>query len=247
MTMPAGTPTKPPVSPSANPPEKSTIRFRPEMPKIPGVENARPQTDPEQAGQNRKMLTLILGAAGILAVMVALYVWTNRSARRALGLKASEGAQEVTETTDSKSAPPQAGVSGAANPAEIATVDEVAEPWAAKKFNFVKPFTDEKVPAILIRLPEGGLWAISLIEPFGQCGLEYITDVGAIAARYSYKATHPMVVNPCKRAVYDPLKVGPLGTGTWARGEIVQGEALRPPLSIDVDVQGHVIVAKSIE
>jgi hypothetical protein len=56
-----------------------------------------------------------------------------------------------------------------------------------------------------------------------------------------------MVVSPCDGTVYDPLKVGPLGGDTWARGEIVQGSSLRPPISIDVKVRGRSIVADSIE
>ena len=56
-----------------------------------------------------------------------------------------------------------------------------------------------------------------------------------------------MVVNPCNSTVYDPLKVGPLGDNTWARGEVVQGSGLRPPLSIDVVVRGHSIFADRME
>jgi hypothetical protein len=56
-----------------------------------------------------------------------------------------------------------------------------------------------------------------------------------------------MVVSPCDSTVYDPLKVGPLGGNTWARGEIVQGNSLRPPISIDVKVSGGSIIADSIE
>jgi hypothetical protein len=56
-----------------------------------------------------------------------------------------------------------------------------------------------------------------------------------------------MVVSPCDRTVYDPLKVGALGGNTWVRGEIVQGSALRPPISIDVKLRGRTIIADSIE
>jgi hypothetical protein len=56
-----------------------------------------------------------------------------------------------------------------------------------------------------------------------------------------------MVVNPCDRTVYDPMKVGELGGNTFARGEIVRGSALRPPISIDVKVSGNSIVADRIE
>jgi hypothetical protein len=56
-----------------------------------------------------------------------------------------------------------------------------------------------------------------------------------------------MVVSPCDRTVYDPLKVGSLGGNTWTRGEIVQGSGLRPPISIEVIVSGHSIIADNIE
>jgi hypothetical protein len=237
--MSPGTPIKPPAILPANPAGKPAAGNRAEMPNTSEAENASPQGSLEQPGTNRKTLTLILGTAGILAVMVALYMWTNRAARKASDTNSSEQAQETTDSVAPKI--------GAANPDEIATADELAKPWDAKKFNFVKPFTSDKIPAMVIRLPGGALWAFSLQEPFGQCTLEYVTDLGAIASQYGYTAAHAMIVNPCKSVVYDPLKVGPLGTGTWARGEIVHGEALRPPLSIDVDVNGNSIVAKSME
>jgi hypothetical protein len=56
-----------------------------------------------------------------------------------------------------------------------------------------------------------------------------------------------MVTNPCNSTVYDPLKMGPLERDVWVRGEIVQGGGLRPPISIDVQVSGHSIIADRIE
>jgi hypothetical protein len=100
---------------------------------------------------------------------------------------------------------------------------------------------------MVIRLPNGELWAFSLQGPFGRCELEFVTDLATLASKYSYTASHPMVVNPCDSTVYDPLKVGALGGNTWVRGEIVQGNSLRPPISIEVKVRGQSIVADSIE
>jgi hypothetical protein len=128
-----------------------------------------------------------------------------------------------------------------------ATIEELSKPWAARKFTFIKPVTQESIPAMVVRLPSGGLWAFSLQGPYGSCQLEFVTDLAVIAAKYKYNASHPMVVSPCDGTVYDPLKVGPLGGDTWARGEIVQGSSLRPPISIDVKVRGRSIVADSIE
>jgi hypothetical protein len=56
-----------------------------------------------------------------------------------------------------------------------------------------------------------------------------------------------MVVNPCDSTVYDPLKVGSIGGDTWARGEIVQGAGMRPPISIDVKESGRSIIADNVE
>jgi hypothetical protein len=129
----------------------------------------------------------------------------------------------------------------------VATTDELSKPWASKKFVFVKPFTNEQVNAIVIRLPDEGLWAFSLQEPYGNCELEFVTDLAKLASQYGYRAAHPMVGNPCNGTVYDPLKVGPLGADTWARGEVVKGSGLRPPISIDVKVTGRSIIADRIE
>ena len=129
----------------------------------------------------------------------------------------------------------------------VGTTDELSQPWSSKKFVFVKPFSRESVKAVAVRLPTGELWAFSLQDPYGRCDLEFVTDLGKLASQYGYKATHPMVGSPCDGTVYDPLKVGPLGSNIWARGEIVKGSALRPPLSIDVKVNDRSIVADNME
>jgi hypothetical protein len=127
-----------------------------------------------------------------------------------------------------------------------ATAEQLSKPWASKQFNFVKPFTRENVSAIVIRLPGGGLWAFALQEPYGRCELEFVTDLPRLAKQYRYRANHPMVANPCNGTIYDPLKVGEFG-GVWIRGEIVQGGGLRPPISINVKLNGHSITADRME
>jgi hypothetical protein len=132
-------------------------------------------------------------------------------------------------------------------PAIIATAEELSKPWSSKTFIFAKPLSSESINAMVIRLPGGGLWAFSLQEPYGRCELQFVTDVAQIEKRYGYRASHPMVLNPCSRTLYDPLKVGSLGGTTWTRGEIVQGGGLRPPISIEVEVKGHSIIADRME
>jgi hypothetical protein len=56
-----------------------------------------------------------------------------------------------------------------------------------------------------------------------------------------------MVGNPCNRTVYDPTKLSNLPSNVWVRGAIVQGSDLRPPLGIEIRVQGKNIQAIRME
>jgi hypothetical protein len=237
MTMPTETPSKPP----SNPPDKPG-RFHPEMPNIPGVGNTRRKAS---VGTNATRLAQIGGlAAAVLLIAVGILWWVRSPVHKA----AEPGSPEPATTEPSAPAPattPEA--SAAEGPTVAATTEELTKPWSAKKFNFVKPVTHENLDAMVIRLPGGGLWAFALQEPYGRCELEFVADLGQLAKQYGYRASHPMVANPCNSTVYDPLKIGPLGGGVWVRGEIVQGGGLRPPISIDVQVSGNSIVADRIE
>jgi hypothetical protein len=226
--------------------DKTFDRFHPEMPQIPGVTGAPPPSPAKSNAANNHRLTPILGAAAVAVAIVIAIVWWIKSAPR----KAADSAGAEAAMADSPvpQPPPLPAVSPAhAGPEVAATVGELSKPWSAKKFIFVKPLTHENVDAMVIRLPGGALWAFALQEPYGRCELEFVTDTGQLAAKYGYRASHPMVVNPCISTVYDPLKVGPLGNSTWARGEVVQGSGLRPPLSIDVVVSGRSIIADRME
>ncbi len=112
----------------------------------------------------------------------------------------------------------------------------------------------ENVPAILVRLPTGSAgsptsyWAFSLNAPFGNCRLEYVTDVKKLRTDYDFHAAkHPMVGNPCSRTVYDPLKMMNIPGSVWVRGAIVQGSDLRPPLGIEVEIHDKQILAARME
>jgi hypothetical protein len=234
----------------AEPTEKLTKdtfdRFHPEMPQIPGVPKASDRVDPPPNPESKLRLLQIVGILGAVAVIaVAVLWWINRASRKLVQVLPPEPA--ITETTQLPPLPPSLASATGDGPSVAAKVEELSKPWAAKKFTFVTPLTAEAVEAMVIRLPGGGLWAFALKEPYGKCNLEFVTDLGSIGSKYGYQANHPMVVNPCSSTVYDPLKVGPLGANTWARGEIVQGGGLRPPLSIDVHVRGHSIVADRID
>ena len=135
----------------------------------------------------------------------------------------------------------------------VATVQELAEPWSAKTFIFHRPETKEDISSIVIRLPDsapdqpGSYWAFSLHPLLGKCQLEYITDLQKLSDDYRFQAKHPMVGDPCSRAVFDPLQMADLASGNWARGAIVKGSALRPPLGIEIRIQSDQLVAAKME
>ena len=225
-------------------------RFQPEMPRIPGVSDGTRHANPElvNSNENRSALMSRIGitAGALLVIGLAILLWSKYKSHSSPHASADP---EIAEQTTS-APPPVFSVpapSAHDGPSLAATVEQLAKPWSSKKFNFVKPITHENIDAIVVRLPTGELWAFSLQAPYGNCKLEYVTDVSAIASTYRFHATHPMVVNPCDSTVFDPLKVGTIDGSTWARGQIVQGTSLRPPFAIEVKVHGHSIMAEGIE
>jgi hypothetical protein len=244
--MPVPLPPKTPVEIAEKPLEGKLDRFRPEMPQIPGVGPNSSDSSRALARLNLPRLLQVAGvAAACIAIVVGLFWWLKSKPRPTTpvpGAVSSAPEQTAPEPVPS-SAPP-----AAETPNFVATVDEVSKPWTAKKFRFARPYTNERINAMVIRLPGGELWAFALQDPsYGRCELEFVTDLARLSSQYGYPAAHPMVANPCGGTVYDPLKVGPLGGNTWARGEIVHGMGLRPPISIDVQVNGHSIMADRIE
>lgn len=213
--------------------------YHPDMPQIPGVGGARRDSSLDLARVAKIGVPIFAGV-----IVVAGIGWWVMHARRHQQIDAE------TATIASSAPAPGETASAPAASAEVnqaATVEELSKPWSAKKFTFVKPHSNESYGAMVMKLPDGQLWAFSLQEPFGTCTLQFMTDLTQISKTYSYRATHPMVVSPCTRTLYDPLKVDTVSTGAWARGEVVQGTGLRPPIAIDVTVKGRFIVADRIE
>jgi len=139
----------------------------------------------------------------------------------------------------------------ASNP-EVATVGELAQPWSSKKFFFRSLTQSKDVSALIVRLPGSpseskSYWAFSLEAPFSQCQFAYIDDVAKLSSEYGFRAAHPMVVNPCSRAVFDPLQLKELPGNILVRGAIVQGYDVRPPLGIEVKVRGNQVHALAME
>jgi hypothetical protein len=232
---------------STKPAENKFDPFHPDMPHIPGVGAGQPpdsRTSKGPAGPGIPRLLQFAGIGIVVLLLVASIVWWVKSGPRGK----SDSAPDAEVADQPVTAPPPAAAAPVVDgPTVAASVDELSRPWSAKRFNFVKPITRENIPAMVMRLPGSELWAFSLQSPTGRCQLEFVTDLAALASSYQYHASHPMVVSPCDRTVFDPTKVGELGGNTWVRGEIVQGSGLRPPISIDVKVRDHSIIADSIE
>ncbi len=217
------------------------------MPEIPGIS----ASGSRQGALNNPALRLV---AGLVLVLVVVFL----GARWLLRPKHSE--PPPAEPPPQIEVPSPAPDPNAALPhvtqqdPGIATIAEMAEPWSTKKFFMRNRLTGENVPALLIRLPTSsasqanGYWAFSMNAPYGDCKLEYIKDLARLKSDYGFKgARHPMVGNPCSRTLYDPLKLSNLPGDVWVRGAIVQGSDLRPPLGIELNVQGKSIQAVRME
>jgi serine/threonine protein kinase len=134
----------------------------------------------------------------------------------------------------------------------VAAVGELAQPWSSKRFVFRSLTMAKDVSALIIRLPgtasgSKSYWAFSQEAPFSQCQFVYIADVAKLSSEYGFQAAHPMVVNPCSRAIFDPVQFYKLPGDVLVRGAIVKGYDLRPPYSIEVRVSGNQINALAME
>lgn len=131
-------------------------------------------------------------------------------------------------------------------PGVVATEEELAKPWSSKRFMYHDEMLDADVPAMVVRLPQGGYWGFSLIEPFGTCQLEYVTNLARLQSLYDFQSDHPMVGDPCNHAVFDLLQWGGPPSAE-VRGAPVKGMGVRPPLAIEIVQHGKEILATKIE
>ena len=227
------------------PDQPSSERFKTDTSQVAGISARKLHAQP-----GFKPVRLI----GSLAALIFLLVCV-----RALMLPKAPTAPPAAPTPQIE-VPPPASDANAALPLatesqpSIASVEEMATPWASKDFVYKHRVSGENVPAILVRLPTGSAgshksyWAFSLNAPFGNCRLEYVTDLEKLRADYGFRgAKHPMVGNPCSRTVYDPLKMMNIPGSVWVRGAIVQGSDLRPPLGIEVEINDKQILAARME
>jgi len=220
-------------------------RFRTEMPHIPGVSGSGSQVS-TAVNPGAKLVI------GLLAVLLVVFVgarWAVRFGRVQPRVEQQPQIEVPSAAPDPSTLMPHATD---ADPG-IAEVNEMAKPWSSKEFYFRGRVSGGDIPAVLVRLPggsaaqAGGYWAFSLNSPYGNCKLEYITDLKKLKTDYDFRATHPMVGNPCSRTVFDPLRMSSLRGNVFARGGIVQGSDLRPPLSVEIQVRGKDILAVRAE
>lgn len=229
------------------PPESSASesRFKAEMPQIPGLSGA-----PTRRNSPNGLILVLAGAFSLtLAVLVGSRMLSKP--RRADPPPTPAAQIEVPPPVpDLSSSLP---VATEQDPA-IARVGELSKPWDAKVFTFRNQMTGASVPALLIRLPGGsgtdpsGYWSVQMKSAFGNCDLEYVTDLQKLKNDYGFtQARHPMVGNPCSRTLFDPLKYAAIPGGVLSRGAIAQGTDLRPPFGIEIKIKGKDILATRME
>jgi len=218
-------------------------RFKADMPAIPGVGEGR-KAPPSSTAP----LKIVGGLVGVLIVVVAAGTLLSHSRRKA-AQPADSSAQVEVPAPDLGNPPPTPPPMRG-----IATVDAMAKPWSSTTFEYRNGLSGERFPSLLLRLPAGsagqpsGYWAFSLKAPYGNCQLELVSDIDKLKNEYGYKAArHPMIGNPCSLSVFDPTKMTNLPGNVWVRGAIVQGSDLRPPLGIEVKIEGKDIFAVRME
>jgi hypothetical protein len=228
--------------------EKKVDPFKPQQPAIPGVAPGEPKAKPEappspelastSPQENGIPAALIASlAVGVLLLIGGVIFWSHLSSSKPVSASA--------ETPAPAAAPaPKAAANEPVGPGPVATTDELAKAWSSKRFMFRNTLSGQIEPAMVVRLPRGDYWGFSLLEPFGNCELEYVGDLDKLRNEYHYRADHPMVGDPCNHTVYDLLKYGGgASSDELVRGEIVQGNGIRPPMAIEIRADGKQIIA----
>jgi len=217
-------------------------RFSADMPNIPGVTGAAAHEELSLTGTNWGRAAIAVGALLVLGSLGA-WMMTRTTHHEA------EAVIPVLQPSPAVDELPARPVSHAPISNEIGTVDQLSAPWSAKKFTYTRTLNGQQFPAIAIRLPgtngrtAASYWVILLKSPFGNCALEYISDTKEISSRFGFTANHPMIADACSNTLYDPTRMGTLPNGSWARGEIVQGSGFRPPLQIEIRLDGDKLIS----
>jgi hypothetical protein len=230
------------LSEQTNPPPPND-RYKAEMPLIPGV--TLPGAPVPKSGSP----WLLIVGSFILVVAVLVGARMVIKSRR---VEAVKPVAQIDVPPPVADLTPSVPVATAQNPA-IATTSDF-KPWNAVPFTFHVPLSGENVPAMIVRLPSGSptqasaYWSFATKAAYGTCQLEYVEDLQKLKTDYGFgQAKHPMVGNPCTRSLYDPLKYATLAGNVLARGAVVQGSDLRPPLGIEIKLRGKEILATRME
>jgi len=227
--------------------------FKPQQPRIPGVsgraaeeKSAAPAESLPIADRVRSLQAhlpptwIMVSVAGALLLGIGVAWWSH-------GASAKEDQPvEAPAAPAAAPAPPKPAEKLPVGPGEIAATDKLEKTWSSQKFIFHDRATSRDVPAMVVHLPGETFWAFSLIEPYGNCELEYVTDLDKLRSEYSYRAEHPMVADTCNKSVFDLTHYGS-SPGGLVRGEIAQGAAVRPPMAIEIRIQGKRIIAVRME
>lgn len=219
--------------------------FKPLQPRIPGVSNApaektskvNPKTSAqvEKSSRSGKFVWLGVALAVVLVIGLGIAKWSGGKDAPATAAGLEESAPAAPERA-------KPAVSLAMGPGPIATTEDLAKTWSSREFDFRNAGIGETVPAIVVHLPGNVYWAFSLREPYGHCTLEYVTDFQRLKSEYNFTSDYPVVADPCNHAIFDLTKYG-TGPNGLVRGQIVQGEGIRPPIAIEVRVKGGDIIA----
>src|SRR5574340_776121 len=217
--------------------------FKPAQPSIPGVPAAaaakrepEPEFEPPvsehpPASASRGSIPSAVWVLLGLIVVVGFGVWMFSSSSKSNSTSQADNSAAATAApVDAESQPERLPIA----PGIIGATKDIEKPWASKRFLFRSDVSTHLVPALVVHLPDGQYWAVSMIEPFGTCRLEYVTDLNELRTEYNFAANHPMIGDPCTHAVYDLLQYdGGAPNGGLVRGAIVHGAGVRPPLAIE--------------
>jgi hypothetical protein len=221
--------------------------FKPTQPDIPGV--------PTRAVRGVKSLSSAFGlsrmqmpprwlsvtiAAAIVVGIGVAWLGRDRPAEEAAPAPVRASAPRTVQSAASVEQLPF-------GPGQIATTDELTKAWSSKRFIYRDQSTGDETKAIVIKMPGGTLWGLLLREPFGTCDLEYVTDLEKLKTQYHYRADHPMIGDPCSRAVFDLMRYGTNSTGGLVRGQMAQGSAIRPPIAVEILTSGNQVIAVRTE
>lgn len=205
-------------------------------PEIPGV----PRTK-TAAAKRQKLYALTTGGASLVILLVVAIWWARASTRAAISSPIADAPVNTAPVVQPVAFTPALPVA----PGQVATTDQLSRPWSTQRFTYRNTPSDS-FPAMVVRLPGNTYWAFSLRSPYGTCDLEFVGDTEKLRSKYHFTAAHPMVVDPCSHTLYDLTKYsnGPNGL---VRGAVVAGSAIRPPLAVEIQINGRQIVASRAE